>query len=317
VPTDNTQYESGNNVTVLGNTGSLAKEHYTFGGWNTLANGTGTTYQAGNTFEITSNTTLYAKWNPNTYNVTLPVADDYGTYTMNTTNPVAYGTTVNLTYTPAQGYESYVATWSVNNTTIEGNSFTMPDEAVTVTVSMMALVVDNLNAAFTGNPSSYTTWSGKQGASGAVYAGNSAGGTSYIQIRTTNSNSGIVTTSSGGKAKKVVITWNSSNQNGRTVDIYGKNTAYTQATDLYSNSTQGTKIGSIVYGTSTELTISDDYKFIGIRSNSNAAYLDLVQITWRPNLVATPTFSPTAGLITSTTNVEIACETNGATIIIH
>jgi uncharacterized repeat protein (TIGR02543 family) len=35
---------------------------YTFAGWNTQADGTGTTYAAGGTFTINENTTLYAKW---------------------------------------------------------------------------------------------------------------------------------------------------------------------------------------------------------------------------------------------------------------
>jgi autotransporter-associated beta strand protein len=62
----NSPYGSGSTVTVLGNTGGLTKTNYNFGGWNTAANGAGTTYQAGGTFTITANTTLYAKWNPAT-----------------------------------------------------------------------------------------------------------------------------------------------------------------------------------------------------------------------------------------------------------
>lgn len=62
VPVDENEYESSASVTVLGNTGNLARTNYTFGGWNTQADGEGTTYQAGNTFEISANTTLYAKW---------------------------------------------------------------------------------------------------------------------------------------------------------------------------------------------------------------------------------------------------------------
>jgi len=51
-------------VTVLGNTGSpvLAKTGYQFAGWNTAADGSGTPYVGGNTFNITQNTTLYANW---------------------------------------------------------------------------------------------------------------------------------------------------------------------------------------------------------------------------------------------------------------
>lgn len=63
VPTDATAYSSGTLVTVLDNTGSLAKTGCTFGGWNTQADGLGTNRAAGSTFSITANTTLYAKWN--------------------------------------------------------------------------------------------------------------------------------------------------------------------------------------------------------------------------------------------------------------
>ena len=64
VPTDNTNYLSGATVTVKSNSGSLAKTGYTFAGWNTKADGTGTTYAATGsaTFTISASTTLYAKW---------------------------------------------------------------------------------------------------------------------------------------------------------------------------------------------------------------------------------------------------------------
>ena len=134
VPVDNNEYDADNNTaTVLGNTGNLQKTGYTFDGWNTKADGTGADYAAGASLTLTASVNLFAKWVANTYSVTLPDADKYGTYTMDATNPVAYGTTVTLTYTPAADYESYQATWSVNGEEITGNSFTMPNEAVTVT----------------------------------------------------------------------------------------------------------------------------------------------------------------------------------------
>lgn len=61
-PTDATNYNYGGTVTVLGNTGSLVKTNYTFAGWTTNNDGTGSNYVADNTFSITANTTLYAKW---------------------------------------------------------------------------------------------------------------------------------------------------------------------------------------------------------------------------------------------------------------
>jgi uncharacterized repeat protein (TIGR02543 family) len=63
VPTDSSIYQQANTVTVLGNTGSLVKTGYVFCGWNTKADGSGTSYAAGSTFAMaTANVTLYAQW---------------------------------------------------------------------------------------------------------------------------------------------------------------------------------------------------------------------------------------------------------------
>ncbi len=158
---------------------------------------------------------------------------------------------------------------------------------------------DVIDLAFTGiteNATTYSNWSGKSGsASSAVYAGNSAGGNKSIQLRSDKSSSGIVTTTSGGKVTKVVVTWKNNTTTGRTLDVYGKNTAYSTASDLYNSSTQGTKLGSIVYGTSTELTINGDYTFVGLRSNNGAMYITKIEITWddgsTPAVKTDPTFN--------------------------
>jgi uncharacterized repeat protein (TIGR02543 family) len=63
VPVDAGTYIAGATVTVLGNTGNLAKTGFTFGGWNTAADGSGTSYAPAATFTMGSaNVTLYAKW---------------------------------------------------------------------------------------------------------------------------------------------------------------------------------------------------------------------------------------------------------------
>lgn len=71
-PVDSASYEWGQTVTVLGNTGNLTKTGYAFAGWNTQADGNGTTYTQAQTFTIDStNVTLYAKWTANpTFTVT-------------------------------------------------------------------------------------------------------------------------------------------------------------------------------------------------------------------------------------------------------
>lgn len=61
-PTDSTEYTSGSTATVAGNTGNMALEGYVFAGWNTAADGTGTTYAPGASLTITSGVTLYAVW---------------------------------------------------------------------------------------------------------------------------------------------------------------------------------------------------------------------------------------------------------------
>jgi len=63
VPVDGSNpHASGSSVTVLGNTGPLTLVGYVFTGWTMASDGSGTSYTAGNTFNITGNTTLYAKW---------------------------------------------------------------------------------------------------------------------------------------------------------------------------------------------------------------------------------------------------------------
>lgn len=142
-------------------------------------------------------------------------------------------------------------------------------------------VSDAINLDLTGiTGTSYADWSGKTATSNAVYAGNSAGGNSSIQLRSSNSNSGIVTTTSGGKVRRITVVWNSKTTSGRKLNVYGKNTAYSAATDLYDNSKQGTLIGTLVYNTSTQLNINQDYEYIGFRSASGAMYLTGISVEW-------------------------------------
>ena len=141
--------------------------------------------------------------------------------------------------------------------------------------------VDILNQELFGvSGSSYTEFSGKTGASGAVYAGQCAASYGSIQLRSNNNNSGVVTTATGGKVKKVAVTWNENTASGRKLNIYGKNEAYAAATDLYDTAKQGTLLGTVTYGSTIEITVAEDVKFVGFRSDSGALYLDEVQITW-------------------------------------
>jgi hypothetical protein len=62
-PSDSTIYPTGNNATVLGNTGSMTRAYHTFAGWNTAADGSGTLYVVGASLAIASaNVMLHAQW---------------------------------------------------------------------------------------------------------------------------------------------------------------------------------------------------------------------------------------------------------------
>jgi uncharacterized protein (TIGR02145 family)/uncharacterized repeat protein (TIGR02543 family) len=63
VPVDVSKYETAATVTVKENTGLLAKTGSTFAGWNSKADGGGTSYAAGVSFPMgNANVTLYAQW---------------------------------------------------------------------------------------------------------------------------------------------------------------------------------------------------------------------------------------------------------------
>lgn len=153
--------------------------------------------------------------------------------------------------------------------------------AVLFAVSASA-VVDTLTVdKFTADTTTYTDFSGVTATSAAVYAGQTAkSNKGAIQMRSKNSNSGIVSTTSGGKVLTVSVVWNAETTAKRVLDIYGSNTPYKSAADLYTNA-QGTKIGSIAKsGETTTVTIDGDYYYVGLRSNDGAMYLDSITIEW-------------------------------------
>ena len=144
--------------------------------------------------------------------------------------------------------------------------------------------VDKLDSAFTG-VGSIEAWADKEGESGVVYAGTSAGNDNRITLNATNP-SGIVTTSNSGEheVKKIIVKWNSGTPNGRILQIYGKNEAYTASSQLYTSS-KGTSICELTYDSSSatkevSVTINSAYKYIGIRCKANTLYLDSIHIQW-------------------------------------
>ena len=67
-PNDQTKIE-GEDLTLSGNSGNLARSGYTFAGWNTANDGSGTAYAEGAAYSEDADLTLHAKWMANTYTI--------------------------------------------------------------------------------------------------------------------------------------------------------------------------------------------------------------------------------------------------------
>lgn len=142
-------------------------------------------------------------------------------------------------------------------------------------------VITASDLAATGTSLAYFTNVSKP--SGAVYAGRTAKHSSGAIILTTkDANTGIVSTTSGGKIKSVTFTFNQ-NSDKYSIEVYGKNTAYTSSSDLTDASTKGTLLGT-TNSMSTVITVSGDYEYIGIISNNTSSsskiILDDIQFEW-------------------------------------
>ena len=133
----------GSTVTVASNSGNLARTGYTFGGWNTNSAGTGTNYTAGSgSFTMgSSNTTLYAKWNENTYNV---VISTDGNGTTNQTGTKSIGIVgISITATPKIG--SAFKQWEVTGGAKVAN-------ATSATTTITATAAGTVKAVFEEKP---------------------------------------------------------------------------------------------------------------------------------------------------------------------
>ena len=143
VPTDSNSYQRGHTITTIGNTGDLVKTGYTFVGWNTLSNGSGTTYTVGQTITTSVyDVTLYAKWSINQYSVTynsnegsvVPSGSyNYGSTITEPTAPLKTGYTftgwydgsnniISFPYTIQTSNLTFTAGWSINQYTVTFNS---------------------------------------------------------------------------------------------------------------------------------------------------------------------------------------------------
>ena len=91
----------GVDLTLASNSGSLVRTGYTFGGWNTAADGSGTSYAASATYGVDAAVTLYAKWTGNSLTVTFDSQEGSSATGGPTTTG---GTLTSLPTTSREGY---------------------------------------------------------------------------------------------------------------------------------------------------------------------------------------------------------------------
>lgn len=145
----------------------------------------------------------------------------------------------------------------------------------------------------------YKKFATKTLSSGASYDGAAYVGTGKsqkgIQIKTKVDKglyTGIITSASGGTIKSITINFNSSN--AQSLEIYGKNTAYTTAKDLFG-SAAGELIKNVPNSkTAVTITPNKAYKFIGFKSNDGTNYIDKITIVWE-KAATTPATTTTFG----------------------
>jgi uncharacterized protein (TIGR02145 family)/uncharacterized repeat protein (TIGR02543 family) len=100
-----TSADSGSSIT-LPDQGTMQKNGYSFGGWNTSPGGTGTAYSANFSYPVTRDITLFAKWTPVNYKIT---------YTLNSGS---------VTSANPESYTIETASFTLNNPTRTGYTFT-------------------------------------------------------------------------------------------------------------------------------------------------------------------------------------------------
>ena len=186
-PTDSTNYTSSQEVTVVGNTGSLVKSGYTFAGWctTTLAAGaacTGTTYVSGNKFNITDNVNLYAIWTANNYKITYNNNTGSGTLSDTTFTFGNTATVANNSFTKS-GYT--FQNWYTNSTGTGGTSYNEgANYSSAADLSLFAIwsgnkYVYNGNGSTSGTVPSDQTYSGTTLTAATTNLGRTDGATTY------------------------------------------------------------------------------------------------------------------------------------------
>jgi len=215
----------------------LSRANYTFGGWNTAANGLGTTYNAGDLYTVNNSVSLYAKWIVSQYTVSFSANGGSGTPPASQTVSAGSG----ITLPDGNGLSRTYYAFGGWNTAANGTGTTY-----------------NAGEIYTpdGTTSSVT-----------LYAKWDSGSTSKIEYYWVDQHSSLVTTSGGsalaGPGESLAITAQGDGYTVHRWDLNGINTGESGNTYIFSSTTMGKHtVGLIVekdgrfYNTNINITVA-------------------------------------------------------------
>jgi uncharacterized repeat protein (TIGR02543 family) len=306
---------TGRNFAVAGNTGTLTRTGYTFAGWNTAANGLGTSYSAGSNILMPNDgTTLYAVWTPAGVTLTYNANGGAGAPSSEVRNA---GSIANLSaVTPTRTGYTFVR-WNTLAAPVlpgtpgtnynPGASYTMPATATTL-YAVWAAASGSLVYDTNGGSAAPSTQTGSQGAtatvsatiptkSGFTFAGwNTAAngtGTSYASSSTYTLTATAVTIyAQWTPATLYTLNYNSNGATGGP----GATSAYA-GQSLTQPSTNPTRTGYTCTGWATTPTgVAISWPFTMPSSNTTlyaVCAANVYHVTYNSNF-GTPTTSPDA-----------------------
>jgi len=178
------------NVPTALTANTFTKAGYIFSGWNTAADGLGTSYANGASYNFTADLTLYAQWTINSYTLTY-TAGAGGSIVGSSSQTVNYGANgTPVTALPAIGYQ--FVDWSDGVLTA-----TRTDTNVTANVSVTANFNVDTPAVALGSPSGFLTswdhsfnWTGLSGATWYLLEVETSTGTPVYSAWYTSSGAG-------------------------------------------------------------------------------------------------------------------------------
>jgi uncharacterized repeat protein (TIGR02543 family) len=160
-----TFYPAYSTENIVDNTGSFSNGSLVFAGWNTLANGTGTSYPVGSPITMTQNYTLYAQWIPAGGPYTLTYDAGTGGSGSAPASPTSYSAGLPANILANTGYTNGSLVFNGWNTAADGSGTSYPAGSKITMTSNTTLYAQwgsspALTVTYNPNPPSGATTSG-------------------------------------------------------------------------------------------------------------------------------------------------------------